>query len=102
MVIIISQILAKHLKTVWIELISLHFQRFPLLLHFFIFLFFYFFIFYARVLAVRKQSHCSCTIHETHNHFIQKKILNGSHGTIYTFKNYFTTVFFVFSKINYR
>ena len=34
------------------------------------------------------------TIHETHSHFIQEKnIKNGSHGTIYTFKNYFATVF---------
>ena len=37
------------------------------------------------------------TVHGTHNHFIQKKnIKNGSHGTIYTFKNYFATVFFSF------
>ena len=41
--------------------------------------------------------HCSRTIHGTHSHFIQKKIKNGSHGTIHTFKNYFATVFSVFS-----
>ena len=102
MVIIISQILAKHLETVWIELISCAsaFSTFSSSSSFFYF--FYFFIFYAHVLAVRKQSHCSRTIHEIHNHFIQKKILNRSHGTIHTFKNYFTTIFSVFSKINYR
>ena len=41
--------------------------------------------------------HCSRTTHGTHSHFIQKKIKNGSHGTIHTFKNYFATVFSVFS-----
>ena len=42
-----------------------------------------------------------CTVHRTHNHFIQKKIYikNESHGIIYTFKNYFATVFSVFSCI---
>ena len=104
MVIIISQILAKHLETVWIELISCAsaFSTFSSSSSFFYFFIFLFFYFLCTGLAVRKQSHCSRTIHETHNHFIQKKILNESHGTIYTFKNYFTTVFLVFSKINYR
>ena len=37
-----------------------------------------------------------CTIHRTNNHFIQKNITNGSHGTIHTFKNYFVIVFLVF------
>ena len=32
--------------------------------------------------------------------YSEKNIKNGSHGTIYTFKNYFATVFSVFSKIN--
>ena len=36
-------------------------------------------------------THCAYTVH------VLKNIKNGSHGTIYTFKNYFTTVFFVFS-----
>ena len=45
---------------------------------------------------------CQCTVHGTHNYFIQKKyIKNESHGTIHTFKNYFVTVFSVFSKISY-
>ena len=32
--------------------------------------------------------------------FRKKNIKNGSHGAIYMFKNYFTTVFSVFSKIS--
>ena len=36
----------------------------------------------------RRKMHCSCTIHRPY-------------GTIHTFKNYFTTVFSVFSKISY-
>ena len=40
----------------------------------------------------------SCTVHGPTNFiFYQFFIKNGSHGTIYTFKNYFTTVFSVFS-----
>ena len=40
----------------------------------------------------------SHTIHETHSHFIKKiYIKNGSHGTIYTFKIYFVTIFSVLS-----
>ena len=35
--------------------------------------------------------HCSCTVH------VLKNIKNGTHDTIYTFKNYFGTVFSVFS-----
>ena len=38
--------------------------------------------------------HYSCTFHGTHNYFIQKKnIKNETYNTIYTFKNYFVTVF---------
>ena len=65
----------------------------------------FFFFFDARISAFRDKVHCSrivpycsCTIHGTYNHFIQKNnIKNGSHGTIYTFKNYFVTVFLVFN-----
>ena len=32
--------------------------------------------------------------------YSEKNIKNGSHDTIYTFKNYFAIVFSVFSKIN--
>ena len=35
--------------------------------------------------------HCTVTVHAL------KNIKNGSHGTIHTFKNYFATVFSVFS-----
>ena len=44
-------------------------------------------------------THCSDTVHGTYSHFIQKKIKieNGSHGTIHIFKNYFVTIFSVFS-----
>ena len=46
-------------------------------------------------------THCFGTVHGTHSHFIQKKnIKNGSYGTIHTFKNYFATVFSIFSKIS--
>ena len=44
--------------------------------------------------------HCLRTVHGTYNHFIQKKIKNGSHGIIHTFKNYFATMFSIFSKIS--
>ena len=75
--------------------------------------FFFFFFFYAHVSAFRDKVHCLCivyalfmhyshTIHGTHIHFIQKKnIKNGSHDAIHTFKNYFDTVFSVFSKMSY-
>ena len=56
---------------------------------------FLFFFFYARQWVGDK-----VTVHGTHNHFIKKKIKNGSYGTIHTFKNYFATVFLVFSKIS--
>ena len=39
-----------------------------------------------------------CTVHKTYNHFVQKtNIKNWYHGTIHSFKNYFVTVFLVFS-----
>ena len=41
--------------------------------------------------------HYSSTVNGTHNYFIKKNIKNDSHGTIHTFKNYFTVVFLVFS-----
>ena len=37
-----------------------------------------------------------CTIHDIHNYFIKKNIKNWSHDTIYTFKNYCTTIFSLF------
>ena len=42
-----------------------------------------------------------CTVHRTYDHFVQKKNnKNAYHGTIHSFKNYFATVFSVFSKIS--
>ena len=41
--------------------------------------------------------YCSSTVHETHNYIIKKNIKNGSHGTIYIFKNYFTIIFSIFN-----
>ena len=67
--------------------------------------FFFFFLLYAFQTFSRQSVLLSTvyallgTIHRTHNHFIGKKIYikNGSHGIIYIFKNYFATVFSVFS-----
>ena len=47
-------------------------------------------------------THCSSTVHTlfmglTTTLFRKKYIKNGSYGTIYTFKNYFATVFLVFN-----
>ena len=67
--------------------------RFPLL-HFYLLLFFW------QALKCIVQ-HCSGTVYRTHNYFIEKKyIKNGSHDTIHTFKNYFATIFSIFSKIS--
>ena len=65
--------------------------------------FFFLFFFHSRVSGRQNLlfttvaalfTHCSWD----HSHFIQKKnVKNGSHGTIHTFKNYFTTVYSVFS-----
>jgi len=43
----------------------------------------------------RTVSYCSCTVYPFFNHFFIK---NGSYDTIHIFKNYFATVFSVFSK----
>ena len=62
---------------------------------------FHFYFFFSHDFWLFPPMHYSCTVQGTHNHFIQeKKIKNGSHDTIRTFKNYFATVFLVFSKIN--
>ena len=61
---------------------------------FHVFLFFFFFFFSLRVninLTWVTVHHCSYTVH------VLKNIKNGSHDTIYTFKNYFATVLSVFS-----
>ena len=69
---------------------------FRLMLHFtfHVFLFFFFFFFSLRVnsnLTWVTVHHCSYTVH------VLKNIKNGSHDTIYTFKNCFATMFSVFS-----
>ena len=64
---------------------------------------FAFCIFFFHTLpAFRDKFYCSCTVHAlfmgpTATLFKKKKIKNGSHGTIHTFKNYFVTVFSVFN-----
>ena len=53
-----------------------------------------------RITLCRDIVHCSCTVHGTHPPLYSKKnIKNGFHGTIYTFKNYFATIFSVSAKI---
>ena len=73
--------------------------------HVCVFFFFFFFFFFLRVNSnltwvhcshtvwhcLCTVWHCSCTVH------VLKNIKNGTHDTIYTFKNYFATVFSVFS-----
>ena len=77
-----------HIGSVWIRII-LH-LCFPLFLFFFCYTCF------------KGQSYCSCTVYvlftgPTTTLFRKKNIKNRSHGTIHPFKNYFTTVFSVFS-----
>ena len=59
-----------------------------------LFFFFFFPFFLAVVIDFHRQNslfmNSACTVH------VLKNIKNGSHGTIHTFKNYFTTVFSVF------
>ena len=93
------------LVTIWIQRFSLNpAVRFPL--------FFFFSFFFSRISGREETKftvyetnvtvhalfwYCLCTVHGIHSYFIQKNIKNGSHSTIYTFKNYFVTVFSVFS-----
>ena len=69
--------------------------------------FFFFFFFFFKFLATRFCGYwlfqwVPCTMHGTHKLLFFNKtfIKNGSHNTIHTFKNYFATVFSVFSKIS--
>ena len=49
-------------------------------------------------LCLRQNQWVPCTVHGTHKYFFNKIFIKiGSHSTIYTFKNYFVTVFWVFS-----
>ena len=105
---------------VWIHILSFAFA-----FYFFSFLFFFFFFQAAFQWDLSNYGYCSCTVNEQQpqlfdyssvnsalmycSRVLQTSIFshlfikNESHGTIYTFKNYFTTVFsvFSFSKINY-
>ena len=62
--------------------------------------FFLFFLFFIRS-AFRDKFYYSCIIHQcshtVHVLFMHLKICLTSHGTIHTFKNYFATVFSIFS-----
>ena len=82
----------EHYVLVWIALISAA-SGFP---H----IFFFFFLFFSAAMVDRSSVnsafvHCSRTSQTLL--FINFFIKNGSHSTIYTFKNYFATVFSVFS-----
>ena len=69
----------------------------------FFFFFFHFHVFKERqILLFRYNFHCSCTVSLLFTYCSStvhafKNIKNGSHSTIYTFKNYFITVFLVFN-----
>ena len=83
----------KHVVCVWIHVLRV--SRFA-----FSSSFFFFFTRFSFRGQLALFTHCSCTVHRTHNHFIQKKkIKNGPHSTIYIFKNYFAIVFSVFNFI---
>ena len=102
---VIFMICIAFLVTIWI-------QRFPLnpVMHFPLFSFFFFFFFTHfkeggdKIYCSWDKCHfhalfwyCLCTVHGTHSYFIKKNIKNESHSTIHTFKNYFATVFSIFS-----
>ena len=61
----------------------------------------FFFLFFSRVFCFLRQlllfTHCSW---DPQSLYSEKNNKNGSHGTIHTFKNYFATVFSVFSFSN--
>ena len=79
---------------------------------FFFFIFLFFFLAFTRFKKVRDKIYCSwykcyCLLTvpvlfmycswDPQLLYTKKSIKNGSHGTIHIFKNYFTTVFLVFS-----
>ena len=63
----------------------------------FVFCFVLFLFFFAVVSAFTRQSALLSTVHGTQPFYLEKNIKNGSYGTIHTFKNYFVTMFLVFS-----
>ena len=72
---------------------------------FFLFSFFFFFLHFTHFAENEDKRHWSGTVALLQQYclwdpqplYSLKNIKNGSHGTIYTFKNYFATVFSVFS-----
>ena len=101
-----------HLVPVWIK--SLRFSRFTFpafhvsSISRFLLCSFLFFFFPTLVSTFRDRIHCSWTVCALFTHCsntvhmgptttLLKKIKNGSHSNIHTFKNYFVTVFSVFS-----
>ena len=67
------------------------------------FVFCVFFFFWEKRVSVAKcSSSKSCALFMGPTNFFLNKtfIKNVSHGTIHTFKNYFTTMFLIFNKIN--
>ena len=57
----------------------------------------FFFFFIEKHVSVLSNGSCALFMGPTKLFFNKIFIKNGSHGTIYTFKNYFVTVFSVFS-----
>ena len=93
----------KHIASVWIGIIIASGVCVLLL---FSFLFLHFSTFRDKFYYSSLFTHCSRTVHKTHNYFIDPQLLysekkiyikNGTHSTIQTFKNYFATVFSVFN-----
>ena len=73
-------------------------------IHVFIFTFSAFFFFCPHLLTLgdifyccEQYIHCTLFTHRAYTVHVLKNIKNGSHDTIYTFKNYFATLFSVFS-----
>ena len=65
---------------------------------------FFFYFLCTHITVSGDIEHCSCSVHTLFTGPIttlfRKNIKNWSHDTIHTFKNYFATVFLVFSKIS--
>ena len=66
------------------------------------FFFFFFFFFSTAIVDFINCEQCICALFTVPQitHFSNLFIKNGSHSTIYTFKNYFVTVFSVSAKIS--
>ena len=79
-----------YIVSVWIHGVFLH-------LHFFYFFSTRFLVFETNYTVHVLFMHCS---RDPQPLYSGKNIKIGSHGTIYTFKNYFTTVFLVSAKIS--